>query len=259
VTDDPDDDAVAALTRLGLSTYEARVFVALVRLGSGTARDVASVADVPRSQVYATVEDLEERGFVSVGRSSPQVFHPVSLAEARSQLERRFERRRDEAFDRLAAVERTAEDEGEQSEEVWSITGETAVTERACQLVAEAERTVVYGASDLDDPDPDLLAALAAACDRGVEVVVVAEHDQSVAGAWADLPRVREVRLAPETGNEYAERVVVVDFDVFLLSIRGVGTGAETAVWSAHTTFARLFSRLIAGSFPGVDPPAGGD
>jgi sugar-specific transcriptional regulator TrmB len=252
-----DGEAVEALVDLGLSTYEARVFVALVRLGSGTAREVAEVADVPRSQVYPTVDDLERRGFVSVQQASPQLFHPVSLAEARAQLERRFESRRDVAFDRLASLERLS-DRGERSEDVWSITGETAVIERVAGLAREAERFVVYGGPDLDDPDPDLLAAFRALCDRGVRVVVVAEHDAPVADVWATLDPAEVVRLPPESGgNEYARRVLVADYDRFLLSVRGADGAGETAVWSARTTFAAVFSQIVAGSLPGVEAAVG--
>lgn len=248
-----DSEAVEALKELGLSTYEARVFMALVRLGGGTARDVASVTDVPRSQVYATADDLEARGFISTQQSSPQVFHPVSLAEARAQLERQFEARRDAAFDHLESLERTVETGGDRSEDVWSITGETAVVERIARLTREAERTVLYGGPDVADPDPELLAAFEAACDRGVTVGLLVEEGGQVAAAWDDLDRVREYLVPAENTNEYAERVLIVDFDVFLLSIRGDETASETAVWSAHTTFARVFSQLIAGSLPTVD------
>jgi sugar-specific transcriptional regulator TrmB len=250
-----DSEAVEALNSLGLSTYEARVFVALVRLGSGTARDVASITDVPRSQVYTTADDLESRGFISTQRSNPQVFHPVSLAEARAQLERRFERRRDTAFDHLESVERTAaETSDDRSEDVWSITGESAVTERVARLVDEAERTVLYGASDLDDPDPDLLERFARHAERGIDLALLAENDQPVATAWESAGLGETIRLPDEeAGNEYAERVLIVDFETFLLSVRGTETTEETAVWSAGSTFARVFSRLIVGSFPGAE------
>jgi len=58
--------AVEQLTALGLSTYAARTFVALVSLGKGTAQDVSEIADVPRTRVYDAVEELRERGLVDV-------------------------------------------------------------------------------------------------------------------------------------------------------------------------------------------------
>ncbi|WP_223173920.1 helix-turn-helix domain-containing protein [Haloferax sp. AS1] len=51
-------EAIDALIELGLSTYEARVFTALIELGEGTAREVAKTSDVPRSQVYTTAKEL---------------------------------------------------------------------------------------------------------------------------------------------------------------------------------------------------------
>jgi sugar-specific transcriptional regulator TrmB len=79
-------EAVEALRELGLSNYEARVFVALQRLGSGTAQEVSQVSDVPRSQVYGAADDLAARGLLEVVESSPKAFRPVDLSTARDQL-----------------------------------------------------------------------------------------------------------------------------------------------------------------------------
>jgi sugar-specific transcriptional regulator TrmB len=49
-----------------LTEYEARTLIALVRLGTGTARGVANVDGVPRSRVHDAAETLHERGFVDV-------------------------------------------------------------------------------------------------------------------------------------------------------------------------------------------------
>jgi len=251
-----EDIAVDALRELGLSTYEARVFTALVQLNSGTASDVASVSDVPRSQVYTTVDDLKSRGLISIQQSNPKVFLPVSLAEAQAQLERRFEGRLDTAFDHLTSLEQTSDNGNNQNEDVWSITGTAAVTERIDQLASDAEQTVLYAAEDLNDPDPNLLTTFAALCDRGVELMLVADYGQPVGDIW-DTLSVPVARLPEDDpGNEYAERVLIVDSDIFLLSIRGGETQDEIAVWSAHTTFSQVFSQLILESIPVIESSA---
>jgi sugar-specific transcriptional regulator TrmB len=247
-------EAVDALTELGLSSYEARVFIALVELGSGTAREVAEFSDVPRPQVYTTAKDLEARGFISIQQSNPQVFRPVSLAEAKSQLEHRFESKRDAAFDRLETLERQTVPPSDQSEDVWSITGETAIAERIVQLVKEADERVVYGAADLADPDDELLGELGGCCDRGVEAVLLREYDQNLPQPWTTVDCLTDVRLPAENqSNEYARRMLIVDDDVFLLSIRGSENASEIAIWSAHTTFAAVFCQLLLGSFSELD------
>jgi len=249
-----DSEAVEALTDLGLSTYEARVFIALVRLGSGTARDVADIAEVPRPQVYTATKELEERGFVSIQQSKPQVFRPVSLDEAKRQLERQFESKRDSAFEHLSSLERQAGSSRDDSEDVYSITGSDAISERIIHLVSEAQDQVYYGAATLDDPEPAFLDALQACCDRDVSVTLLQEYDQSVPEEWDTVDCLVDYRLPQEQPeNEYAERMLIVDTDIFLLSIGGTGITTETAIWSARTTFAAAFSQLLMGGFPDLE------
>ena len=78
--------AVDALESLGLTPYEARCFVALSQLSHGTAREVARVADVPRSRVYETMERLGERGLVEIQHAEPLIYRSASVETAVSIL-----------------------------------------------------------------------------------------------------------------------------------------------------------------------------
>ena len=60
MADGDEAGATESLQQLGLSQYEAEVFVALVKLGTGTAREVTQITDVPRSQVYGAAEALDD-------------------------------------------------------------------------------------------------------------------------------------------------------------------------------------------------------
>ena len=81
--EDPSDQArstaVEQLRALGLSTYAARTFVALVSLGEGTAQDVSDIADVPRTRVYDAVDELRDHGLVDVKQSSPALLKSYCL------------------------------------------------------------------------------------------------------------------------------------------------------------------------------------
>ncbi|MUV88736.1 hypothetical protein GJ629_01590 [Halapricum sp. CBA1109] len=81
-----DEDAIEGLTRLGLTTYEARVFLALQKLDTGTASEVAEVSEVPRSQVYGTADDLEQRGLIEIQETRPAVYRPVDPDTAEQRL-----------------------------------------------------------------------------------------------------------------------------------------------------------------------------
>ena len=81
-----DADAANALTELGLSTYAARTFVGLQKIGVASASQVAGVTEVPRSQVYGATDELEELGLIDVQEGSPTRYRAVPVDEARDLL-----------------------------------------------------------------------------------------------------------------------------------------------------------------------------
>ena len=60
------------LVELGLTEYEARTLVTLVRIGTGTAKDIADADGVPRTRVYDAVETLQNMGLIDVQYATPQ-------------------------------------------------------------------------------------------------------------------------------------------------------------------------------------------
>jgi len=58
-------DAVAQLSRLGLTSYEAKAYLALTRRDSSTAAQASRLAGVPRQRIYDVLGSLIEKGFAS--------------------------------------------------------------------------------------------------------------------------------------------------------------------------------------------------
>ncbi|MFC5135061.1 MULTISPECIES: helix-turn-helix domain-containing protein [Haloferacaceae] len=85
--DTPRSAAVEELEHLGLSAYAARTFVALVSLGTGTAKDVSEVSDVPRTGVHDAIDELHDDGLVDVRHSSPRTFRAISAETATRKFE----------------------------------------------------------------------------------------------------------------------------------------------------------------------------
>jgi sugar-specific transcriptional regulator TrmB len=248
-------EAVEALRELGLSNYEARVFVALQRLGTGTAQEVSQVSDVPRSQVYGAADDLAGRGLLEVVESSPKAFRPVSLATAREQLTARLERERERAFENLDAVDRERSPRDTDGS-VSTLRGARPIRERAVDLVADAdEQVMVVGMDDelLTDALADVLRGRAAA---GVSVMA-ATRDAAVEERFADDP-VR-VMVVPDTHHGgFTGRTLLVDDATVLLSVP-TDDGSpepfeEIALWTAETRIGRILARFIhAGMQSGFD------
>jgi len=166
-TEDARSAAVEQLKQFGLSTYAARTFVALVELGSGTARDVSRVSDVPRTRVYDAADELREYGLAEVRQTSPKEFWAVSAETANRAFEREFERRTRvlrSALEELEPAAERAEDSG-----VETVVGAAAITDRLLKLFDGAEAEIVHVTVE-DSLTEELVAGLASAIDRGVSV-----------------------------------------------------------------------------------------
>lgn len=168
-----DDKSVAHETVLeqlqtfGLSTYAARTFVALVSLGHGTAEDVSNTVSVPRTRVYDAVEELEQRGLVTVDGESPQEFWPISPETAGTRFEREYTRHANvlrEALDSLESNAVSTEQRG-----VWTTSGHEAISRQIERFLRTAQDEIVFASSE-SLLDPTVIQALDEAQDNGVTV-----------------------------------------------------------------------------------------
>lgn len=228
--------AVAKLERLGLSTYAARTFVALVRLGEGTANDVSTVADVPRTRVYDAAAELQEYGLVDVQQSSPKRFWPISSETASRHFEQEYTHHVNtltQALDDLSTPERSSEQRG-----VWTVTGHKTVEERVTDFVATAEDEVVFMTVG-DLLSDEIVDALRAASDRGV-TIQLAEMAQSTEDRLEEkIPTAKLFESIWDWSETPAGRLLLVDQEKTLVSVLvddGNGGRQETAIWGSGTT-----------------------
>ncbi|WP_248515461.1 TrmB family transcriptional regulator [Salinarchaeum laminariae] len=237
-------DPAAALQRLGLSKYEAEVFVALQQIDSGTASDTATIADVPRSQVYGAAEDLEERGLVDIQHGSPKRYRAVSLEEARSKLRRDFEREHERAFESLEELDARYADREPRQEEIWTVSGAENVNARIESFVTEAEESIQLGtgASRVTDELRSTLVQLATDVD-----VTVISADSGIEEPFRDTDVETVILPVIYDGDSWPDgRFVVVDERTVLLSVIAE-SGSESAFWSEDTDFAAMLVRLLEG------------
>jgi len=254
-------EAVDGLTRLGLSAYEARVFVGLHTLGTGSAGEVAEVTEVPRSQVYGAAEGLETIGLIDVQEGTPTRYRPVSVSEAQQLLFERLKTASDTAFGYVESVAGQHADDDDGGEAVWRADGRERVARRAATMIEETDAELTYGTAEVDRIEEPVITALSDAVDRGV-TVEVASADPAVRAAAADTgvtPLSIDDRATPDLSNG---RVLVADGEAILLSVLPEAVphlGAETAFWTDGTAFARLLCTLIGewlGEHAGREPAA---
>ncbi len=147
-TNEKIEEAIEVLQQLGLKEYEARCFVGLSRLNTGTAKKLSELTEVPRTRVYDAIRVLEVQGLVEIQHSSPQQFRAVSLEEATETLRDQYEDRVERLHDALDTVEIVDGDEESSVQEVWSMAGQDAIENRTEQLIETASDEIVLVIGD---------------------------------------------------------------------------------------------------------------
>ncbi len=237
-------EAIASLQQLGLSTYEAAVFVALQRLRTGTASDIDRITDVPRSQVYGAADRLAELGVIDVQQSNPIQYRAIELDTARDRLRSRLANEERNAFEFLRSVQGEHATDAETQVDVWTVTGRETIDDRIGVLAEGATDRIVYGAPDPEYVVPVIATALESAS-SDVSVTVISES-QAVCDMFEDTAI--ETSLIDEEllllTEGYHGRLLLVDEDTVLLSSFET-EGSEAAIWSASTTFGAIFAGLL--------------
>ncbi len=71
------ESAVDKLKRVGLTEYEARVYLALLSTHLATATQTAEKSGVPRTKIYSVLESLNEKGWVRINSGVPLLFKSI--------------------------------------------------------------------------------------------------------------------------------------------------------------------------------------
>ena len=237
-TDANVEEAIEVLQQLGLKEYEARCFVGLTRLKTGTAKKLSNLTEVPRTRIYDAIRVLEAQGLVEIQHSSPQRFRAVSLEEATATLRDQYEDRVDRLHDALTTVDTVDDDDKSSVQEVWTMSGQDAIENRSEQLIEGAHEEVVLVIGDESLLTEKLVETLTAV-DDDIELLVgaltsslQAEIQAAVPAATTFVSGLEWLHGENTTEDETAiGRLLLVDRESILVSSIMPGSKAEQAVF----------------------------
>ena len=84
------DKIIDSLKELGFNTYEARVYIALLKHYPATGYEVSKLADVPQSRTYDTLKTLSQKQIVTASTDKPTTYIPIKPTELTKQFKRRI-------------------------------------------------------------------------------------------------------------------------------------------------------------------------
>lgn len=156
------------LMKMGLTEYEARAYIALVALGSGSAKIVAEIAHIPRTSVYKVMASLEAKGLARRLEGKPRTFAPTEPSEVAKQFVAQIE----SVFAKIAAIRDVLSPRGV-PQLVYTIMGKERVLEKIGEMLDKCQHTFVMSSPSLVQMRPRLWKRFAAAVSRGVRVTII--------------------------------------------------------------------------------------
>jgi len=263
-TDANVEEAIEVLQQLGLKEYEARCFVGLTRLNTGTAKKLSDLTEVPRTRVYDAIRVLEVQGLVEIQHSSPQQFRAVPLEEATETLRDQYEDRVRRLQDALEPVDIVDEDDESSVQEVWAMDGQDAIENRTEQLIETVTDEIVLVIGDESLLTEDLVETLNEAEDDielliGTPTSSLQEEVQSaVPGATTFVSGLEWLHGENTAEDDTAiGRLLLVDRGSMLVSSIMPESKAEQAIFGEGfgNGLIVIARRLMAeGLVPGRDP-----
>ena len=165
---------ITALQQLGFSEYEARAYLALLQRNPLNGYELAKLSGLPRANVYAVLQKLEDRGaVVRLDMPSGARYAPVPPTELIQRIASRFQ-------DVLSTTQQALEELATPAaaEYVWNIQGYAALIDHAHVLIDATQEQLLVAigraeASALAEP-------LARAETRGVAVTTLCLDECSV-------------------------------------------------------------------------------
>lgn len=159
------DDLIANLKELGFNSYEAKVYLALLKKYPATGYEVSQIADIPQSRAYDTLKSMTASGFVFSNDEKPQKFSPISPKE----LTQRFKRKINSTIDILEKKLPNVKED--YNEPIHTISGYDNILEKLKEVIKNSKTSIylVIWAADYNQLEKEI----AQAYDRGVSIKFV--------------------------------------------------------------------------------------
>lgn len=223
-----EDELSKELRKLGLTSYQARCYVFLVKLGPSDPRKVAAKASMPYPSAYEALRRLGDLGWVELVTRRPKVYRardPTTIfGEIQSKLK--------ETFASLDAMYKATPTE--QAELVYTLRGRDRVLSKLVEMIrgARASIMLVTPAETLEESGT-VLEEIGKAASRGVEIRVMTDQAN---------PKGLPAKVEARTGSIVAFDLLVDDSTALigLPDLSAAGWVESSAVASHFMQFLEL-------------------
>jgi len=228
-----------ALHNLGLTDYEMRTYISLLKAGKLTASELSEAAGVPYSKIYDVLESLRKKGWIRSEGGRPAKFYArppkIALDINRMRIQRELKRYEEMALAELLPIyQQTGEKE---KHDVWVLRGETSILSKIRDLILGCESELQIAAPWMNKDLLNLIfPSLALIANRGGEIKIMLSRscDPNLA---KKLGEVAEIRFR---GQMFGGGAISDSREAIIILGAEEDEAPSIAIWSDHVALARI-------------------
>lgn len=158
-------DLVEKLKEIGFNTYEAKVYIALLKKYPATGYEVSKLANIPQARTYDTLKVLEQKNIVAAADTNPTTYTPIKPKQILSGYQKKMNSTLNYLEKHLPEVKETY------NEPIINITGKQNIQNKIIEIIQNAKREIYMEvwSQDFKIFEQELLNAY----NRNVEVRIV--------------------------------------------------------------------------------------
>ncbi len=145
-----------ALTKLGLSQYQAKVYSALASLGPSDVADIQKASGVPRTKIYEVLDQLLGIGAVEFQSGRPIFYNALPPNIVVDRMRNSYLAAADDATRLIAEMQQTSKNTTEDF--IWAVRGMFAIRRKLAITISSAQERVIM----VEQYPPKLLLAVGA-------------------------------------------------------------------------------------------------
>ncbi|MBI1973478.1 TrmB family transcriptional regulator [Candidatus Micrarchaeota archaeon] len=206
-----DAEIAEKLKLFGLSEYEAKAYSALATLGTASVTEVSQVCDVPRSNLYAALENLAVKGFAETQQGRPVLFkaiHPKeALPEIREKQVNELRKAEREITEKIGAMASKKIDATPAL--VWGVRGVNSVMNKLAEIISRSRKELFINITSVSVLSQQVLEELKRAKERDVEIRITTQKG-------GDLSKLRKLGIVRVREKIYGVDVLSDDKEVLV-------------------------------------------
>ena len=158
-------DLIEKLKEIGFNTYEAKVYISLLKKYPATGYEVSKLANIPQSRTYDTLKVLEEKNIVVSTNTKPVTYTPIKPKQLTQRIQKKFNSTINYLDKNLPEVRE------DYNEPIITITGKQNIYDKVKEVIQNSKREIYMEvwSQDYKIFEKDLLDAY----NRNVEIRIV--------------------------------------------------------------------------------------